>query len=67
MFDHLFRDEHAQSRGLELEQLLNLTFNLFNIPIYEGSFRRNRGESKLMGPFGLTAGFTWSSENGARD
>ena len=51
MFDHLALDADEQIRGYQLEQLLNLTFQLCNIPIYEGSFRRNQGGEQIDGAF----------------
>jgi hypothetical protein len=54
MFTGLLQEE-PQRRGYQLEHLLNLTFQHFNLPIYEGSFRRNQGGEQIDGAFRFEA------------
>ncbi len=52
MFDELVSSGDAQRRGYHLQELLNLTFNLYEIPVYK-SFTRNQGGEQIDGAFKL--------------
>lgn len=50
MFDSLATNQDAQQRGYLLEDLLNRTFDLFEIPVYQ-SFKRNNCAEQIDGAF----------------
>ena len=52
MFDELVSSGDVQRRGYHLQELLNLTFTLYEIPVYK-SFTRNQGGEQIDGAFKL--------------
>jgi hypothetical protein len=52
MFDDLAKSQDAHKRGFLLEELLNRTFDLYELPVV-GSFRRNEGAEQIDGAFKL--------------
>lgn len=52
MFDELVSSGDAQRRGYHLQELLNLTFTLYEIHVYK-SFTRNQGGEQIDGAFKL--------------
>lgn len=52
MFDELVSSGDAQRRGYHLQDLLNRTFTLYEIPVYK-SFTRNQGGEQIDGAFKL--------------
>src|SRR2546421_12377868 len=52
MFDELVSSGDTQRRGYHLQDLLNRTFNLYEIPVYK-SFTRNQGGEQIDGAFKL--------------
>lgn len=52
MFDELVGSGDAQRRGYHLQDLLNRTFDLYEVPVYK-SFTRNQGGEQIDGAFKL--------------
>lgn len=50
MFDSLSSNSDTQKRGYMLEDLINRTFDLWEIPVYK-SFKRNEGAEQIDGAF----------------
>lgn len=52
MFDEMARADNHQTRGFFLQDLLNRTFDMYEIPIFK-SFTRNSGGEQIDGAFKL--------------
>lgn len=52
MFDDMARADNAHRRGYDLQDLLNRTFDLYEVPVHR-SFTRNDGAEQIDGAFKL--------------